>query len=180
MNRLLTIALIIPSLVFAMYAQRELGVRPTATGGPLKFEEAVYDVQSYDVSIRADPRTKSISGTTVMIAKTVIPTDVILLDLDTPYTISKVTDGNGHDLKFERSPDALRIFFPYSKQVGEMITTNITYAGTPREAPRPPWVRFRSRAPIRHRERETRQAAAASSPAVRSPPPKKSRARRKS
>jgi aminopeptidase N len=122
------------------FSQRELGVRPTATGGPLKFEEAVYDVQSYDVSISVDPKTKSISGTTVMTARTNIPTNVIMLDLDTPYTISKVTDGNGRDLKFERSSDAVRIFFPFSKQVGETITTSITYAGMPREAPRPPWV----------------------------------------
>src|SRR5690348_4314010 len=121
-------------------AQRDLGVRPTETGGPLRFEQAVYDVQSYDVSIKADPKTKQISGTTVMTARTVIPTNVIMLDLDTPYTISSVTDGAGHALRFERSPDAIRIFFPFSKQVGETITTSITYSGVPREAPRPPWV----------------------------------------
>jgi len=126
--------------VAAIDAQRDLGTRPTATGGPLKFEEAVYDVQSYDVSINVDPATKSISGTTVMTARTDIPTNVIMLDLDTPYTISSVTDGSGHDLKFERSPDAIRIFFPFSKQVGEVIKTSITYSGKPREAPRPPWV----------------------------------------
>src|SRR6185295_15215961 len=55
---------------FTISAQRELGVRPTETGGPLKFEQAVYDVQSYDVSIKVDPAAKSISGTTVMTART--------------------------------------------------------------------------------------------------------------
>ena len=67
-----------------------IGVRPTATGGPLKFEEAVYDVQTYDVRINVDPKTKSITGTTVMTAKTVIPTNVIVLDLDTLH------DQQGH------------------------------------------------------------------------------------
>ena len=137
-----------PSFVFsfiflfalAASAQRELGVRPTATGGPLRFEQAVYDVQSYDISLNVDPKTKSMSGTTVMTARTVIPTDVILLDLDTAFTINNVTDGNGHDLRYERTSDALRIFFPFSKQVGDEIKTAITYSGTPREAPRPPWV----------------------------------------
>ena len=51
------------------FAQRELGVRPTDTGGPLMFEQAVFDVQNYDISIKVDPKTKSISGTTVMTAK---------------------------------------------------------------------------------------------------------------
>ena len=68
--------------VFAAFAQQP--VRPTDTGGPLRFEQAVFDVQSYDVTVKADPATKSISGTTVMAARIVIPTNVIQLDLDTP------------------------------------------------------------------------------------------------
>src|SRR3982751_6785676 len=127
-------------LTMVTLAQRELGVRPTATGGPLKFEESVYDVQSYDVSISVDPKTRSISGTTIMTAKTIIPTDVIMLDLDTPYTISNVTDANGRELKYERGGDNIRIFFPFSKQGGDEISTAITYSGIPRVAPRPPWV----------------------------------------
>jgi aminopeptidase N len=126
--------------ILSSFAQRELGVRPTETGGPLKFEQAVYDVQSYDVTLNVDPKTKSINGTTVMTAKTIIPTDVILLDLDTPYTVSKVTDGTGNSLRFERTSTQIRIWFPFSKQVGEEIKTSVTYAGTPREAPRPPWI----------------------------------------
>ena len=48
---------------FTSFAQRELGARPTETGGPLAFEQAVYDVLNYDISINADPKTKSITGT---------------------------------------------------------------------------------------------------------------------
>ncbi|HSU25193.1 MAG TPA: M1 family metallopeptidase, partial [Pyrinomonadaceae bacterium] len=140
MKTLAKILLVLSVFTTFALAQRDLGTRPTATGGPLKFEQAVYDVQSYDVSLNVDPKTKSISGATVMTAKTVIPTDVILLDLDTPYTISKVTDGSGRDLKFQRTETELRIWFPFSKQVAEEIKTSVTYAGTPREAPRPPWV----------------------------------------
>ena len=124
----------------SVLAQRELGVRPTNTGGPLVFEQAAFDVQSYDVTINADPKTKSIAGTTVMTARTVIPTNVILLDLDTPYMISKLTDGDGRELKYERTPTQIRIFFPMTKQVGDEIKTAITYAGVPRDAPRPPWI----------------------------------------
>ncbi len=126
-------------LVFSSFAQRDLGSRPTDTGGPLMFEQAAYDVQNYDITLNVDPKAKSISGTTIMTAKTVIPTNVIVLDLDLPYTISKLTDGV-NDLKYKRKDGKIWIWFPMTKQVGEEIKTVITYAGTPREAPRPPWI----------------------------------------
>src|SRR5262245_30257791 len=77
-------------LVLPVLAQREHPNRPTVTGAPLIFEQSCYDVQSYDISIKVDVAAKSISGTTVMKAKVVIPTNAIMLDLDTPYTVSKV------------------------------------------------------------------------------------------
>ncbi|MEJ7623425.1 MAG: M1 family metallopeptidase [Pyrinomonadaceae bacterium] len=121
------------------FAQRELGVRPTETGGPLKFEQAVYDVLDYDVAITADPRAKTFTGTTAMTARTVIPTNVIMLDLDMAMTISKVSDGQ-RDLKYEHKDGKLWIWFGMTKQVGDEIKTSITYSGSPKEAPRPPWI----------------------------------------
>ena len=126
--------------VICTYAQRELGARPTDTGGPLMFEQAVYDVQNYDISLKVDPASKTISGTTIMTARTVIPTNVIVLDLDTPYTINKIVDRTGKDLKYKRREGKIWIWFPFSKQVGEEIKTSITYSGAPRVAPRAPWV----------------------------------------
>ena len=136
------IPILIAVLIFVIssFAQRDLGSRPTDTGGPLMFEQAAYDVLNYDITLGVDPKSKSITGTTVMTAKTVIPTNVIVLDLDIPYTISKVADGTGRDLKYERRAGKIWIWFPMTKQDGEEIKTAITYAGTPREAPRPPWI----------------------------------------
>lgn len=134
---------IITLLVSAGVAQRELGVRPTDTGGPLVPEQAAYDVQSYDVAVKVDPKNKSISGTTVMTARVVQPTDAILLDLDTPYTVERVFSQVGDRqsaLKYERKEGKLRILFPVRKKAGETFETLISYSGTPREAPRPPWV----------------------------------------
>ncbi len=122
-----------------VYAQRDHPARPTVTGAPLTFEQAAYDVQSYDVTINVDPKMKSISGTTVMTARVVIPTNVILLDLDTPYSIASVTDGS-IALKHEFKDGRIWIWFPMTKQVGDEIKTVIKYSGTPRVAPNPPWV----------------------------------------
>ena len=134
-----SILLVIAAFTFT-FAQRELGVRPTETGGPLMFEQAVFDVLNYDITLDADPKTRSITGTTVMTARTVIPTNVIVLNLDMPYTISKVTEG-GKDVKFSHDKNGkIWIWFPMTKQVGDEIKTSITYAGTPRIAPRAPWI----------------------------------------
>jgi len=124
---------------FNTLAQREHGVRPTETGGPLKFEQAVFDVLDYDVALNVDPRAKTIAGTTTMTARTVIPTNTIMLDLDGAMTITKLTDGRG-DLKYEHKDGKIWIWFPMTKQVGDEIKTVITYSGSPKVAPNPPWI----------------------------------------
>lgn len=109
-----------------------------ASGGSLKLEQAAYDVLSYDIAIRVDPAKKTLSGTTIMDAKTVIPTGTILLDLDDPYTVASVTDGRTA-LRYERLKGAIRVFFPLSKQPGDPIRISVTYAGTPHVAKNAPW-----------------------------------------
>ncbi len=123
----------------AAFAQRELGVKPTDTGGPLTYEQAAYDVQSYDITLDVDPAAKSIKGSVVMRAKIVVPTNVIRLDLDTVYKIDRVSEEQA-DRKYEFKDGKIWVWFPQTKQPGEAFELTIIYAGTPREAPRPPWV----------------------------------------
>lgn len=136
----INLILVLILLAASAFGQREQPSVPSDTGGPLMFEQAVYDVQKYDISVDVDPKTRSISGRTIMTAKIVIPTDVIVLDLDTPFTVAKVDDDNGRDLKFAREGNRIRIWFPMTKQTGYEIKTAVTYSGTPRVAPNPPWV----------------------------------------
>src|SRR5687768_3049091 len=133
-------------LLFSLtvFSQREHGVRPTSTGGPLMAEQAVFDVQSYEVSFNVFPpkdtsSTGTISGGTMMVARTVVPTNVVVLDLDTPYNIEHVTDGK-NELKYERRGGQIWIWFPMTKQVGDEIRTYVRYGGIPRVAPNPPWI----------------------------------------
>lgn len=123
----------------AAFSQRELGVKPTDTGGPLTYEQAAYDVQSYDITLDVDPAAKSIKGSVVMRAKIVVPTNVIRLDLDTVYKIDRVSEAQA-DRKYEFKDGKIWVWFPQTKQPGEAFWLTISYAGTPREAPRPPWV----------------------------------------
>jgi aminopeptidase N len=127
------------ALVTFSYGQRELGVRPTETGGPLMYEQAAYDVQKYDISIRVNPAEKSISGTTIVSARVVQPIDVFVLDLDTPLNVSDVSMG-GAKLNFIRKGGKIFSYFPMTKQVGESVAVKVTYSGIPRVAPRAPWI----------------------------------------
>ena len=131
-------------LASTSFAQRELGVRPTDTGGPLMPEQAAFDVKSYDIKLNVDPKAKSITGTTVMTAQIVNPTNVIVLDLDTPYKIDRVFSGIVGEQqagpRFERRDSKIWIWFPDTKKAGEIFETIITYGGTPRLAPRAPWI----------------------------------------
>lgn len=121
-----------PLLISSAVAQNH------ASGGPLKLEQAAYDVLSYDIAIKVDPVRKQLSGTTILEAKTVIPTGSVLVDLDDPYTVSKITDGKDA-LRFERIKGMIRIYFPLSKQPGDPIRLDMTYSGTPHVAKNAPW-----------------------------------------
>lgn len=140
----LSATVLILLLFISTFAQRELGSRPTDTGGPLMFEQAVFDVSYYSLKLKVDPARKEISGRATMSAKIVIPTNVIVLDLDTPYVISRVAESKGMsayaDLKFERRGGKIWIWFPLTKQVGEDILVTVFYSGIPRVAPKPPWI----------------------------------------
>ncbi|QYO68189.1 M1 family metallopeptidase [Leptolyngbya sp. 7M] len=139
----ISLVVVVLSLLLPVAAQRELGVRPSETGGHLMFEQAVYDVQTYDVSIKADPNERSIKGTTVMTAKVVIPTNIIVLHLDDTFTIDSVygdVGGRQGPLRYEHRDGKIWVHFLVTKQPGENLETIITYSGKPRIAPRPPWV----------------------------------------
>jgi aminopeptidase N len=128
---------------FNVSAQRELGNRPTETGGIVPYEQAAYDVKKYDISIRVNPTEKSISGTTIVTAKIVQPINAFVLDLDTPFNVSEVlliSEKSQSKINFERKAGKIWAYFPMTKQANETVSVKITYAGVPRVAPRAPWV----------------------------------------
>ena len=130
-------------LVNFSFAQRDLGARPTNTGGVLIYEQAAYDVENYDISVRVNPTEKSISGETVVTAKIIMPTDWFVLDLDTPFKVestSLVEKNQASPLVFERRAGRIWIKFPLTKQTGESVAVKVKYSGVPRVAPRAPWI----------------------------------------
>lgn len=121
------------------FAQRELGVRPTETGGPMIYEQMAYDVGHYEIDIKVDPKERSIKGDVLMTARIVHPTNAIVLDLDTVYEIEMIEIWLDK-AKWERRGGRIWVKFPQTLQAGEQIAVRTKYSGKPRVAPRPPWI----------------------------------------
>ncbi len=141
-----TIACVILSGIFLpVYAQRDLGARPTGSGGPLLPEQTAYDVKSYDLDLRVNIDEQSIKGVLTAHARIVHPVNWFVLDLDAPLKVDAVAsvDATGNKqqpLDFERRENRLWIAFQLTKQPGEDVRVRVSYSGKPRVAPRPPWV----------------------------------------
>ncbi|CAN5866776.1 M1 family metallopeptidase [soil metagenome] len=127
-----------------VHAQREVGVRPTDSGGPLMPEQAAYDIKSYDLDLSINPAEQSIKGVLTAHALIVHPTAWFVLDLDPPLTVDSVglvnATVNPQALSFERRAGQLWIAFPLTKQPGENVRVRVSYGGKPRVSPRPPWA----------------------------------------
>ncbi len=126
-----------------VFAQRDLGVRPTESGGVLMAEQAAFDVQSYDLDLRVNPNEQSIKGVLTVKALIVKPIEKFVLDLDAPLTVESVALVNGkkrETLKFERTEKQIWITLPKMPKKGKTVEISVAYGGKPRVAPRPPWV----------------------------------------
>jgi hypothetical protein len=130
----------------SVFAQRDLGVRPTDSGGVLMAEQAAYDVKSYDLAVRPNVEEQSIKGVLTVKALIVKPIDKFVLDLDMPFTVESVglsstkDDKKDTPLKFERREGKIWIDFGTTKKAGEVVNVRVAYSGKPKVAPRPPWV----------------------------------------
>ncbi len=131
-------------LAVAVFAQRELGVRPTESGGVLMAEQAAYDVQSYNLDLSVNPDEQSIKGALTVRAKIIKPINKLVLDLDTPLMVESAAllmpRRADLALKFERRGGKIWIDFPQMQKVGTQFAVRVSYGGKPRVAPRPPWV----------------------------------------
>ncbi len=143
MKRLFGIVFAAIALCSAVLAQRDLGVRPTDSGGVLMAEQAAYDVKSYDLSVAPNIAEQSIKGTVIVKALIVKPLDKFVLDLDYPFTVESAALLNGkgaQTLKFERRAGKIWIDLGKTVKPGKTIEVRVVYFGKPKVAPRPPWV----------------------------------------
>ncbi len=110
------------------------------TGGPLRPEQAAYDVRHYALDLRVWPGERRIAGTCTVRVRLLEPLDSLLLDLDPLLTVRDVAEiGSGAVLGFEHEAGLLRIDLGDRRPAGDELAVRIAYGGQPRVAPNPPW-----------------------------------------
>jgi aminopeptidase N len=113
------------------------------SGGELMEEQACFDVQHYALALEISPTSRTIEGTLTMTAKVLQPAREIALHLDRALGIDRVLgdkDGTWVPLGFERREGV--IFIETDRllvQKGASFRVQVSYGGTPRVAPNPPW-----------------------------------------
>ncbi len=136
--------------LFAFPVAAQYGDSANTSGGPLKPEQAAFDVTFYDLNLTIDPETRSIEGTLAMEATIVEATDVILLDLDGAFEVSWIKSERGGDTHsenddldsyyaYDRTPGGIIVRLNDTHQPGDSIRVQVHYAGQPIDAARPPW-----------------------------------------
>ncbi|HEX2190703.1 MAG TPA: hypothetical protein VHG51_17475, partial [Longimicrobiaceae bacterium] len=96
---------LLPLALLALAAGPPAAAQGTAiydSGGPLRPEQAAFDVEFYALELRVDPAARSIAGTGTTVARVVSPTRHLVLDLDTTFAVSAVTAPEGGPLRWER------------------------------------------------------------------------------
>lgn len=106
------------------------------SGGPLRPDQACYDVQRYALRVHVDPAQKRIDGVLTMQARRVAEGARIALDLDPSLAIGSVKV-DGVPVEVERAGG--RFTVPVAAAVGAPFAVEVAYGGVPREARNPPW-----------------------------------------
>jgi len=121
---------------------------PSATqgsGGPLMKEQAAYDVQHYDLSLRMDPVRKYISGTGTIEVQLLEAVSWLVLDLDPRLKVKRVRIHNppwansNKAARFERRGSKLWVFLNQLMPSDARVVAAIDYEGRPCEAVNAPW-----------------------------------------
>ena len=132
------LALVLSPITAAQDRATAVAPRINASGGRLIDEEACYDVQHYDLTLRVDPEAKTIAGTLTMRAAAVADCPRIALDLDDALRAEAIAV-DGAAAKFAQRDGRLWIEPPTAPATGAEFEVAVTYGGAPRVAPHPPW-----------------------------------------
>ncbi len=106
--------------------------------GSLNEERNWWDVLKYDISVQPDFNSKTIKGTNIINFKVIGEGKIMQLDLQVPMEITAVRF-ESVILTFQREGNVYHVQFPQQLATGTSYSIEISFAGKPREAVRPPW-----------------------------------------
>lgn len=106
------------------------------SGGPLKPEQAAYDVTYYYLDLSIDPETQTIDGSLLCQVTIIDPIDSLLLDLDDVFLVSNIemsiNNSNFQQVSYSHENELLEINIPENVNTDDIISCKIYYNGAPR------------------------------------------------
>lgn len=136
-SRLLALAcavMVIPGMAISQQTAKR-----NVSGGPLRADQACYDVQHYALELNVEPSEKSIDGELQMRALATKPITSFALDLDQTLQVEGVTIA-GQAVTF-RHQDGRIVIEPASEIAkGSEFVVAVKYGGKPTVARKPPWT----------------------------------------
>ncbi|MEP7278787.1 MAG: M1 family metallopeptidase [Bacteroidota bacterium] len=106
--------------------------------GSLNPERTWWDVTYYAITVQPDYLDKTIKGKNTIGFKTLAAGKTMQIDLQEPMEITAVRFQSA-PLDFRREGNVYHISFPEKQATGSSGQIDISFAGKPREAIRPPW-----------------------------------------
>lgn len=113
------------------------------SGGILLAEQNAYDVYFYDIDLIVDIQEQALQGTVITHATITEPLSRFVWHLDSVFTVESVTwmlpEQPAPVLHFEHRNGLLIADLQRNVYPGETLALAVSWAGSPRKAPNPPW-----------------------------------------
>ena len=126
------------SLFSQLLEPKKAFTRADTLRGSLRPERTCYDVTFYELKVKVDTVTKSISGSSEIFFKALIGINVMQIDLNDSFVIDNISY-NGKKLYYTREFGAVFIALMPAIPAGTEGSILVKYHGTPNKAKRAPW-----------------------------------------
>ena len=108
-------------------------------GGVITPQQSKFDAVYYNLNLKVDPETQSISGFVDIQGRAIEGSiDTVELDLVDVYTVEKVSV-NSHKAEHIHRDHKLYVIPEKDIENGELFVVRVHYSGNPPVAKRPPW-----------------------------------------
>ena len=136
--------LLLPALFFLQQAhsqvlhKQEAFTHQDTLRGSLNPERTWWDVTYYNITVQPDYINKTIKGNNIITFKILASGSSMQIDMQQPMEITSVSF-QSLPLTYKREGNVYHVNFPGKLETGSTQQLNISFAGKPREATRPPW-----------------------------------------
>lgn len=120
------------------FPQKKFFTHQDTLRGSITKERIWWDLKHYDLNIKVNPKTKSISGKNIIQYKVLKSYQIMQIELQAPMKIIKVTQNNSA-LDIKKDGYSYFIRLKNKQQIGDENEITIFFEGKPRIAVRPPW-----------------------------------------